>query len=121
MKEADPNQDSGVATIWTAMAVAALTGVAVLGCWLATAVLARHRAETAADLGALAAASHAVEGPTRACERARWIAERMAVTLLTCRWQQLDAFVEVQAPGLAFGGLPGPSARARAGPADRPP
>lgn len=121
MSQADPHQDSGVATIWTAMAVAALTGVAVLGCWLATAVLARHRAETAADLGALAAASHAVEGPARACERARWIADRMAVTLLTCRWQQLDAFVEVQAPGLAFGGLPGPSARARAGPAGRPP
>lgn len=116
MRQADPHPDSGVATIWTAMAVAALTGVALLGCWLATAVLARHRAETAADLGALAAASHAVEGPARACERARWIADRMAVTLLTCRWQRLDAFVEVQAPGLPFGGLPGPAARARAGP-----
>ncbi|MFJ7211676.1 Rv3654c family TadE-like protein [Amycolatopsis sp. NPDC098790] len=121
MSQAEPRSDSGVATIWTAMAVAALTGVAVLGCWLATAVLARHRAETAADLGALAAASHAVEGPVRACERARWIADRMAVTLLACRWQQLDAFVEVRAPSLAFGGLPGPSARARAGPAGRPP
>ncbi|GAB3136531.1 hypothetical protein GCM10027258_10860 [Amycolatopsis stemonae] len=113
--------DSGIATIWTAMAVAALTGVAVLGCWLAAAVVARHRAETAADLGALAAASHAAEGPDRACDRARWIADRMAVTLLTCRWQRLDAFVEVQAPSLGIGGLPGPQARARAGPAGRPP
>jgi secretion/DNA translocation related TadE-like protein len=125
MRQVDPRHgagpDSGVATIWTAMAVAALTGVAVLGCWLGAAVLARHRAESAADLGALAAASHAAEGPTRACERARWIADRMAVSLLTCRWQRLDAFVEVQAPSLGFGGLPGPSARARAGPTGQPP
>ena len=113
--------DSGAATIWTAMAVVALAGVAVLGCWLGTAVLARHRAESAADLGALAAASHAAEGPARACERARWIADRMAVSLLTCRWQRLDAFVEVQAPSLGFAGLPGPSARARAGPTGQPP
>jgi len=114
-------QDSGVATIWTAMAVAALAGVAVLACWLGAAVLARHRAESAADLGALAAAAHAAEGPTRACERARWVADRMAVSLLTCRWQRLDAFVEVQAPGLGLAGLPGPAARARAGPAGQPP
>ncbi|MGW5719649.1 Rv3654c family TadE-like protein [Amycolatopsis sp. NPDC003865] len=121
MHQADQHRDSGVATIWTAMAIAALTGVAALGCWLATAVIARHRAETAADLGALAAASHAVEGPAQACERARWVADRMGVTLVSCRWQRLDAFVEVKARGLAFGGLPGPSARARAGPADPPP
>lgn len=113
--------DSGVATIWTAMAVAALAGVAVLGCWLGAAVVARHRAESAADLAALAAASHAAEGPAQACERARWIADRMAVSLLTCRWQRLDAFIEVQAPSLGFAGLPGPSARARAGPTGRSP
>ncbi|MEU8631582.1 Rv3654c family TadE-like protein [Amycolatopsis sp. NPDC048633] len=126
MHQAEPHHgtkrpDDGVATIWTAMAVAALTGVAVLAFWLGTAVLARHRAESAADLSALAAASHAAEGPTRACDRARWIADRMAVSLLTCRWQRLDAFIEVQAPTLGFAGLPGPSARARAGPTGQPP
>src|SRR3954469_24295692 len=82
------SRDSGVATIWTAMAVAALSGVAVLGCLLGAAVVARHRAESAADLGALAAASHAAEGPVQACERARWIADRMAGSLLSCRWQR---------------------------------
>jgi secretion/DNA translocation related TadE-like protein len=116
-----PAPDSGVATIWTALAVAALTGVAVLAFWLAAAVVARHRAEAAADLAALAAASHAGEGPSRACERARWVTDHMAVTLRTCRWQRLDAFVEVQAPNLAFANLPGPAARARAGPSGRPP
>jgi secretion/DNA translocation related TadE-like protein len=114
-------RDSGVATIWTAMAVAALAGVAVLGCWLGAAVLARHRAESAADLGALAAASHASEGPAQACERARWVADRMGVALLACRWQRLDAFVEVQAPAPGLGGMSALSARARAGPTGQPP
>jgi secretion/DNA translocation related TadE-like protein len=113
--------DSGVATIWTAMAVAAITGVAVLGIWLGAVIIARHHAESAADLGALAAASHASEGPERACGRARWVADRMGVTLLTCRWQRLDALIEVKAPSSPFAGLPGPSARARAGPAGEPP
>lgn len=114
-------RDSGVATIWTAMAVAALSGVAVLGFWVGAAVVARHRVESAADLGALAAASHAAEGPIRACERARWVADRMGVTLLACRWQLLDAFVEVRAPAPGPAGLPALSARARAGPTGRPP
>lgn len=113
--------DTGAATIWTAMAVAALTGVALLAVWLAAAVTARHRAESAADLGALAAASHAAEGPVQACEQARWVAARMGMTLLTCRWQQLDALVEVEAPGPALAGLPRPSAHARAGPTSEPP
>ncbi|WP_410615334.1 Rv3654c family TadE-like protein [Amycolatopsis sp. lyj-109] len=112
--------DSGAATIWTAMAVAALTGVATLALCLGATVIGRHQAESAADLGALAAASHAGEGPVRACERARWVADRMGVTLRTCRWQQLDALVEVEAPGPAIAGLPKPSAHARAGPAGEP-
>ncbi|WP_410593407.1 Rv3654c family TadE-like protein [Amycolatopsis sp. lyj-23] len=113
-------EDTGAATIWTAMAVAALTGVATLALWLGATLTARHRVESAADLGALAAASHASEGQARACERARWVAERMAVTLRTCRWQGLDALVEVEARGPAFAGLPNPSAHARAGPASAP-
>jgi secretion/DNA translocation related TadE-like protein len=111
---AGSGSDSGVATIWTALAVAALTGVMVLGYWLGAAVIARHRAEAAADLGALAAASHASEGPAGACGRARWVADRMRATLSSCRWDQLDALVEVQLP--APGGWPAASARARAGP-----
>ena len=109
--------DEGAATIWTALAAAALVAVAVLGCWLGVAVAARHRAEAAADLGALAAASHAAEGPVRACERAHWVAERMGVEMLSCTWQRLDALVEVEARSLGIAGLPPPSARARAGPA----
>jgi secretion/DNA translocation related TadE-like protein len=102
------------------MAVAAVTGVAVLGFWLGAVVVARHHVESAADLGALAAASYASDGPDRACDRARWVTEQMGVTLLTCRWQRLDALIEVEAPSSVFAGLPGPSAHARAGPAGPP-
>ncbi|WP_103355252.1 Rv3654c family TadE-like protein [Amycolatopsis sp. CA-128772] len=109
--------DSGAATIWTALSVTALAGVTVLAFSLAAAVTARHRAESAADLAALAAASHAADGPADACERARWVTTRMGITLLTCRWQQLDALVEVEAPGPDLLGVPRLSARARAGPA----
>ena len=108
--------DGGVATVWTAVVVAVLAGVAVFGCWLATAVAARHRAEAAADLGALAAASHATEGPAKACERARQVADRMSVTLLSCRWQRLDALVEVRGAWPGPAGWAAPTARARAGP-----
>ncbi|GAA4551516.1 Rv3654c family TadE-like protein [Amycolatopsis samaneae] len=109
--------DAGVATVWTAAAVAALVSVAALVFLLGAAMAARHRLEAAADLGALAAASHAAEGPARACERARWVAEHLSAVVLSCRWERSDALVEV---GSASGGrpawLPAPSARARAGP-----
>ncbi len=113
--------DSGAATIWTAVAVATLTGITMLGLWLGTATIARHQVESAADLGALAAASHASEGPDKACDRARWVTDRMGVKLLTCRWQRLDALIEVEAPNSKFAGLLAPSAHARAGPANEPP
>ena len=106
--------DEGVATVWTALAVAALVAVAVPGYWLGAAVIARHRAEAAADLAALAAASHASDGPARACARAREVADHMSVALLSCRWQRLDALVEVRASA-------GAAAHARAGPAGRSP
>ncbi|MET8994495.1 Rv3654c family TadE-like protein [Amycolatopsis sp. NPDC004169] len=117
---ASGHSDRGAATIWTALAVTALTVLATLAVCLAAAVTARHRAESAADLGALAAASHASEGPIGACERARWVADRMAVRLVTCRWQNLDALVEVEAPTPPLPGWPKPAAHARAGPATSP-
>jgi secretion/DNA translocation related TadE-like protein len=113
--------DRGVATVWTAAFVAILIGAAAFVYWAAVATATRHRAESAADLAALAAAGHAVAGPLAACERARQIAVRMSATLLTCRWDRGDALVEVRSP------LPGElaswgaaEARARAGPVVRP-
>ncbi|MFE0021840.1 Rv3654c family TadE-like protein [Amycolatopsis sp. NPDC059021] len=114
--------DAGVATVWTAVAVAALVSVAALVFLLGAATTARHRLEAAADLGALAAASHAAEGPARACERARWVAEHMSAVVVSCRWERRDALVEVHSSAAGRAAwFPSPSARARAGPVDRPP
>ncbi|KZB83305.1 Rv3654c family TadE-like protein [Amycolatopsis regifaucium] len=114
--------DRGVATAWTASIVAVLISVAVFTFWIGAAVAARHHTEAAADLAALAAASHATEGPGAACDRARQVAARMSVTLLTCRWERGDALVEVRSAAPEHLATLGQAeARARAGPVDRPP
>ncbi|MEV4599308.1 Rv3654c family TadE-like protein [Amycolatopsis sp. NPDC049253] len=108
--------DDGVATVWTALVIAALVGLAAAGCCLGAAVAARHRVEAAADLGALAAAAHAADGPARACDRAREVADHEGAVVTACRWHERDALVEVRAASPPVPGLPPPSARARAGP-----
>ena len=95
---------------------------AVLGglLWFATAVVTRHRAESAADLAALAAAGVAVAGEERACAQARWVTEQMGVELRSCRLSGWDALVEVTATPPGGLGVFGPAAaRARAGPVER--
>lgn len=96
-------------------AILALVAVVV---WIGAAAVTRHRAEAAADLGALAAAAYALDGSAAACDRAWRVADRMGVRLSRCALDGWDAVVEVTAtpPGLIarFGTV---SARARAGPA----
>ncbi|EMD21681.1 Rv3654c family TadE-like protein [Amycolatopsis azurea] len=114
--------DRGVATAWTASIVAVLICAAASVFWIGAAVTTRHRTEAAADLAALAAASHATSGPGAACDRARQVAVRMSVTLLTCRWERGDALVEVRSePSGHWASAGRAEARARAGPVDRPP
>jgi secretion/DNA translocation related TadE-like protein len=112
--------DRGVATVWTASIVAVLICVAVFTCWIGAAVTTRHHTEAAADLAALAAAAHATDGPAAACERARQVATRMSTTLLTCRWKEGDALVEVRStPSGHLAKFGSADARARAGPVAR--
>ncbi|MCU1684959.1 MAG: putative rane protein [Amycolatopsis sp.] len=119
--ETRADQERGAATIWTAIAVTALLCVVAFAFWLGSAAIARHRAEGAADLAALAAAGVAHRGSGPACDLARLVAERMATRLVGCRLDADDALVEVSAsaPGvpLNFGSV---GARARAGPAVHP-
>jgi secretion/DNA translocation related TadE-like protein len=112
--------DRGLVTVWAAGAVAAMTVVSVWLLWFGSAVVARHRAESAADLAALAAASRAVAGERRACDEARWVTGRMGVQLRSCRLSGWDALVEVvaTASGVPSGFRPA-VARARAGPVER--
>ena len=88
-----PDTEAGVATIWAAAVVAVLVGLLVVGVAVAGAVAARHRAEAAVDLAALAAASYAVHGTETACERARHIARRMGAEITTCRFDGWNALV----------------------------
>jgi len=106
--------DRGSATVWTAMAITALMVMAALVLHLGSAVGTRHRAEAAADLAAVAAAAHALEGLDAACAKAATVTAAMDVTLAVCRLDGWDAVVEVNAAAMAA--LGSAHARARAGP-----
>lgn len=102
-----------------AVLVAVLTSVAVGGVWIGAAVVARHRAQTAADLAALAAAGRLPAGPEAACREARALAEAMRVTLADCTIDGLDVVVITSVRVGVGGGWADEPARAaaRAGPA----
>lgn len=107
--------DRGAATVWVIGGIAVLMVVMTAVYWLCGAVLARHEAEGAADLGALAAAVTVVEGEDAACAEARWVVERMGAVLRSCRLSGWDAFVEADVTYAPFGSA---AARARAGPVE---
>ncbi|OBF23341.1 helicase [Mycobacterium sp. ACS4331] len=82
------------------------------GAQLGSAVLARHRAQAAADLAALAAAGALPSGPEFACARGRNLATAMATAVVDCQADGLDVIVRVEAPAM----LGVARAAARAGP-----
>ncbi|MHA3019018.1 Rv3654c family TadE-like protein [Mycobacterium sp. BMJ-28] len=93
--------------------VAITMGLAVLG----SAVIARHRAQAAADLAAHAAATGLAAGRQFACAQAASVATAMGTALSSCAVDGLDAVVAVEADT----GVRHWRARAwaRAGPADQ--
>lgn len=98
--------------------VAALIAVTLGGVKIGSAVIARHRAQAAADFAALAAAGRLPAGPAEACRQASALAAAMNSVLQECAVQHLDVIVTVTA---SVGGWTGAraSATARAGPAGR--
>ncbi|MFB7376072.1 Rv3654c family TadE-like protein [Kitasatospora purpeofusca] len=113
--------DTGSATVWL------LAGV-LIGCVAFTAALslgavvgARHRAESAADLAALAAADRLLVDADGGCARARAVAAAQAAAVVSCAADLPADAVEVVAEAPVTG-LPvrlpvGPArARSRAGP-----
>jgi len=115
------SRDEGLATVWAAAGVAVLSGALLIALHLGTAIAARHQAEAAADLSALAAAGVAVEGTAAACARAADIASAMGGRVVFCALAGWDALVSVEVPVSI--GLPGrdrASGRARAGPVPDP-
>ena len=116
------------------LSLAMVLGVCVAGVVLAgVAGIARHRAATAADMAALAAASVMARselagdpagdpgGGSRACAAANAIAVANDATMTSCHvsGQVVDVTTSVRIPALGLlgaVGLDGVSARARAGP-----
>jgi len=64
---------------------------------VASAVIARHRAQAAADLAALAAAARLPAGDDAACGQAAEIARAMRVNVAECVIEDLDVVVTVAA------------------------
>ncbi|MFF2142049.1 Rv3654c family TadE-like protein [Kitasatospora sp. NPDC058190] len=117
--------DAGSATVW--LLALAMLGTAVFAATIAVGavVAARHRAESAADLAALAAADRLLLEPDGGCGRAAGIAAAQGAGLVSCSVDRSADAVEVVAE-VPVGGLPvhlpvGPArARARAGPVRAP-
>ncbi len=99
--------------------IAVLLAITVGCAYLGAAVIARHRAQAAADLAALAAAGRLTAGARAACATAGAVAEAMHTTVVDCSVTDLDVVVAVDVT-VALGRLGGSTARAvaRAGPAD---
>jgi secretion/DNA translocation related TadE-like protein len=83
-----------IATAMCGVLVALTAG----GAYVGAAVVARHRAQAAADLGALAAATTLVDGAADACARASGLARAMGTTVVGCSLEDLDVIVTVEAP-----------------------
>ncbi|OBJ70762.1 helicase [Mycobacterium sp. 1274756.6] len=100
------------------MVVVLLTVTGGIAC-LGSVIVARHRAQAAADLAALAAAGALPAGPAAACSSAAMVVDRMRATLAGCRVENLEVVVAVRVPvPLVTGGVVS-AATARAGPAGR--
>jgi secretion/DNA translocation related TadE-like protein len=114
---AEDCDDRGVATVWAAVAIAVLVSMVVFGLHLGEALVARHHAESAADLAALAAAAYVLAGEQYACVQAHRVTDRMRVDLVSCRARGWDVLVDVAArpPGW-LATLGAATAQARAGP-----
>ncbi len=111
--------DRGGATIWLLASglLVVLLGAAMAG--VGAAVVARHRAQAAADLGALAGALHGLAGEGEACDRAASIVAANGARIVTCRLDGLDVSVTAAVSPAGYAALAGTAqASARAGPAD---
>ena len=90
------DRDRGSATVVAAIFLAALLAVVVVVLQLAGAVIARHRAGSAADLAALAGAGVVVVDPGSACARAGSVAAANGARISSCEVQDWDVLVTTE-------------------------
>ncbi|WP_369406298.1 Rv3654c family TadE-like protein [Nocardiopsis trehalosi] len=109
-----PTADAGSGTVWvlTGCVLAWVAALAVI--CVAGVRTDRHRAASAADLAALAAARHAVDRPDRVCAMARRTAADNGARLTSCTVAGLEVTVEVVLPARTWPATV--TARAAAGP-----
>lgn len=109
--------EDGIATITACLVLAALFAATVLITHVGTVIVARHRAQAAADLSALAAAGGLVAGADIGCARAEELARRMRTRVESCTTVEWDVTVTVTI-AIPIGplGARTVSATARAGP-----
>ncbi|BBY19179.1 Rv3654c family TadE-like protein [Mycolicibacterium litorale] len=109
--------ERGAATLTAVAALAVLIAVTGGLAHVGSAVVARHRAQAAADLAALAAAGRLAAGTESACAQATLVAEAMNTSLTHCAVDGLEVVVRIDA-AIGLGGWRfGPAhAAARGGP-----
>lgn len=114
--------DRGSGTLWMLGLIGLIWSVAVMAMTVGGVRVARHRAYAAADLAALAAASHAADGSRSACRLAARIAQGSGGQLRRCvvRGRVSEVTVVSGLPHLPGLGRLNASARARAGPVTAP-
>ncbi|EHK83208.1 MULTISPECIES: Rv3654c family TadE-like protein [Rhodococcus] len=109
--------DDGSASVIGCAVMAGLIAITATLLHVGSVVVARHRAQAAADLVAVAVASALDRGVVEACEASEAITTRMRVRLRRCEIEEWDALVEVTAEVSALFGGKEATAVARAGPA----
>ncbi|WP_312032661.1 Rv3654c family TadE-like protein [Nocardia coubleae] len=111
--------DQGGATAFACIALAGLICSTLMVGQVGAVVVARHRVQAAADLGALAAAGALVEGAEVGCAEADDVARRMGARVSRCEVEQWDAVVTVERQvGLGVFGVRSVVGAARAGPVE---
>ena len=110
--------DAGVATVYACLGVVIMLAVLGLALQLGAAALARQRAETGADLAALAGAGKVLQGPDVACANVVRVAVVNEVTVESCSVSGPDVLVIVRTQVRAGPISGSATGRARAGPVD---
>lgn len=114
----DELRDTGYGTVLVLSLSSLLVLVAMVVVALGAVAVSRHRAASAADLGALAAAGRAASGEAGACSAARRTVQAAGAVLQDCRLDGARAAVTVVVtPQGRLGRLGAARARAVAGPA----
>ncbi len=115
---ARPSSDEGFAAVAGLALAGVLTAFAALIALLAGVAVTRHQAAAIADLAALAAAGHVLEGGPVACDAATKLARAQGAKITHCEVDALDVILVVSVrpvgPLSRWGSV---RATARAGPA----